>query len=393
MKQKTYIIIGLIIVLLLLAVWLFMLFSPKTPAELWNDFNLNGEEDPTITIPPPPVVEEEPVVNMERPRLRQLTTRPVIGFKEVQPATTSLPVMYYAEAGTGHIYTIDIASGKEERISNTTIPEANYASFSPSGSYVAVRAKNDRRANSFAWSALSTTSSGLNLQTVDVQADTFSTISNTNIVYTTRGSGGLTAKALNFSSGVTTDLFTIPFFEATMIWGSSTNSTHFVFPKASYTLEGYLYGISKKTMSRLPVDGFGLTAFTAPNHIIYTKMTEFVPKSYIYNTLTNTHASSPFVLLPEKCVASATLPDTLWCGFDLAETLPITFPDAWYQGTMSFTDTIWEVNLATQAADPLVDTFKESSREIDIISMAIGGSEQALYFINKNDNTLWMYEL
>lgn len=395
MKQKTYIIIGIVTVLLLLGVWVYMLFfgTPKSVDDIWNDFNLGGEEDPTLIIEPEPVITEEPVVNLDRPRLRQLTTKPVIGFKEVQVSTTSAPVMYYAEAGTGHLYTIDLVSGTEERISNTTIPEANYASFSGDGAYVAVRSKNDKRANTFVWAEINNTSASLSLNTVDAQAYDFKIISATELIYTTRSVSGLTANALDLSKNTKTELFTLPFYEATMMWGSSTQEKHYAYPKATYAMEGYLYGISKKTMSRLPIDGFGLTAFTAPNYIMYTKMTEFVPKTYIYNTVTDTHDMSPFVLMPEKCVTSQKVADTIWCGNDTTMTLPVSFPDTWYKGMMSFKDTIWKINPSSQTADPIVDTFTESKREIDIINMSIGSSESALYFINKNDNTLWMYEL
>ncbi len=392
MKQSTYLIISLVVALLLIAVWVYLLFfsTPKDPKDVWNNFGLGGDEDIGIIIPPPIVDAEEPVVNLDRHRLRQLTTKPVIGFTEVMTATTTPPVLYYAEAGTGHIFTINLKTGAEERISNTTVAEASYAAFSPQGTLVALRSKNDRRANSFAWQRLGTTTSPLNL--VEVQAYTFKVLNDNELLYSARTTTGLTSYALNLSTKVAKEIFTVPFFEASIVWGSTTQSKHYAYPKPTFALEGYLYEFSKGTMSRSSVDGFGLTAFITPGHIIYNRLANYKPESYIQKKGTTTSELSPIIMLPEKCTGSTVDQNTAWCGYEITQT-PAEFPDAWYRGLSSYTDSIWEVNLSAQSATPLVETLSESGRAIDITRMTVGPSEQALYFINKNDNTLWMYEL
>lgn len=393
MKQKTFIIGAIIVVVILLAAFAYLLIfgTPKNPDDIFNDLGLAGEEEGGAIVAPPVV--EEPVVNMNRPRLRQLTTKPVIGFTEVA-ATAAKPIaVQYVEAGTGHIYTIDLTSGKEERISNTTIAEASVASFSPNGDWVAIKAKNDRRATNLTIGTLASSTTNLQTTLIEKAISDFKIINNTELVYTVASPTGLQNIALDLTTGVEKNLFTVPFFEASFQWGTSSDSSHYVYNRPSYTLEGYLYRFTAGKMGRVPVDGFGLTVFDTPEHIGYIEVTDFKPKGYIYNKVTDSRGESPVLMLPEKCTYSKFSIDLAWCAYEMT-TLPLEFPDYWYKGTTSFKDTIWEINLTTLQATPLVNTLTETSgREIDIMNMSIGDSESGLYFINKNDNTLWMYEL
>lgn len=394
MSQKTYIIIATLIIVLLLAVWLYLIVfgTPKSPGDIFNAFGPGGQDDGGQVIPAPPA--PEPVVNVERPRLRQLTTKPVIGFTEA-PASTSTPILvYYAEAGNGNIYTINpFTTEAEVRVSNTTLKEANVASFSQDGQTVAVRLDNDRRTGPLTIGTYSTTTGNYDFVSLETPVSDFKILNAREIVLVSATSTGLRNTLRNLKTGKESELFTVPFFEATMQWGTSSTDSHYVYTKPTYLLEGYTYKFSKGSMSRVPVDGYGLIAFNTPSHIAYTEIQEFVPMSYIYSKESDTKAESPIKIIPEKCTASLKNTYTIWCGVE-ARSYPPEFPDDWYRGKMSFKDTIWQVDLLTAQANPIVDTLVESAgRELDIINMAIGESERALYFINKNDNTLWMYEL
>ncbi len=393
MKQKYLIISGLVIVLLLLAIWLYLMFfgTPKNPDDIFADLGFGGNEN-GIVVAPPEIKEETPVVNMARPRLRQLTIRPVIGFAEVQ-ATTSDPIyIYYAEAGTGHVYQIELSSGTENRISNTTIAEASIAKFSPDGQAVAIRARNDRRANELNLVIIDTSTGSLQTSLLKEQVYDFTLISSSSLLYTIRTNEGLVARVRDWRQEKESALFTIPFYEAMIAWGETKDGAHIVYPKASHLLEGYLYSFTKGKMSRLPVSGFGLTAINSGDYITYTNTKEYVPTSYIYSASSSLVSQAPIIMLPEKCAGSKKDTSRIWCGAD-DTARDFAFPDNWYRGQVSFTDTLWQVNLAEPSADFLVDTLAESGRAIDVNSMIVGDSETALYFTNKNDNTLWMYEL
>jgi hypothetical protein len=146
-------------------------------------------------------------------------------------------------------------------------------------------------------------------------------------------------------------------------------------------------------MSRLPIAGFGLTMFANSDFIIYNKTEKFKPMTKIYS-IKNSEVSeiAPFIALPEKCAESKRTTAYVWCGFESGKTV-LEFPDHWYRGIASYQDSIWRINTDGSSSELLVDTFREQNRAIDIIHMTMGDSETALYFTNKNDNTLWMYEL
>src|SRR6056297_1164176 len=112
MKRPVFIIIGIILVIVLIAVWIYVLFV-GTPTSIDEQFAEFGFGETVEPINPEPVVEPqpEPVVDIATDqRLRQLTTRPVAGFAEIQVSTSSAPAVVYMEVGTGHIFSIDLTS-------------------------------------------------------------------------------------------------------------------------------------------------------------------------------------------------------------------------------------------------------------------------------------------
>ncbi len=397
MKQTTFIVLGALVILVLIGAWVYVLISgsPKEGGQFFTDLGLGGEEDTGIVIAPEPVAPEEPVVNMDRPRLRQLTTKPVIGFTEVQATTSDPVVVYYAEAGTGHVYTIRLDSGEETRISNTTVDggEASMASFSPGGDAVAIRSHNDKRSGKLTVGNFDRAAGSLKLIPFETAVSDFTLVSSSSLLYTSRTEAGIVATEHNLTTGTESTVFTVPFYEALIQWGTSSRSIHNVYTKPSYLLEGYLYSFTRGTPARFPVSGFGFSALGSPLYTVYSTTTDFTPRSFSYASETGERTPLSIITLPEKCVFSTKQVGLLWCGYELKKPA-FEFPDSWYRGEESFKDSLWLVDLtAGGAAELLVDTFSASGREIDIASMRIGGSETALYFINKNDNTLWMYEL
>jgi len=394
MKTTNLLIIGVILVILLVALLVYLLlFSGQRSPVNFADLNIGGQIDDTVVTPPETPEEiAEPVVNLDRPRLRQLTTRPTIGFVETQATSTEPLFIKYMEAGSGNIFKINLDSGEETRLTNTTIPMAHLARFSPDGTTVAVRSRNDRRAGELTVAKIPNEPGGLEIKnTLDSVYD-FTVFSSTTIAYTERTAHGMRASSYSLVRGNTTTLFTIPFFEATIAWGNRPSAAHVVYPRPSHALGGYLYTFTNGRMSRLPASGFGFTALNTENFIVYTETTNFKPKTYIYNKETRTRNEFPLVLLPEKCTPDLSDVNTIWCGNE-ETTLPLEFPDLWYKGVLSFKDSLWQIDLASLSAFHIVDTLAESGREIDIVDIAAGASGTAIYFINKNDNTLWMYEI
>ena len=387
MQKKIIIIIGAVVILLLLSVWAYLLFfgTPKNTDEIFSNFDMNGTEENFVAT----TTEDTPKVDISQSKLRQLTTKPVAGFNTItkQDGTSIL----YAEMGTGHIYSINTSSGEEKRISGTTVAGVNTAVISQNGDYVALGTKSNRGV-SLNIGKISTSSNELLLKDFSTKVESFAiTSSGTDLLYTTKDATGLSGHSYNFKSNTDKTIFTLPFHEAVIQWGNEANSTHYLYPKSTYLLEGYLYKVSNGKISRLPVSGYGLNALANDDIIAYSVNENSEIKNYIFNQKTQTTLPLSATILPEKCLI-ANVGYKVVCAWE-PRSLPTEFPDQWYQGSLNFKDSIWNIYGDYSSVDLLVDTFGESGREIDIINIRLDDNEKAVYFINKNDNTLWMYEL
>jgi len=393
MKKPVFIIISVVVILVLLAAWVYLLFfnTPRTPDD--NNFSNIGTVGGELGENPNQVSDEKPVVNVDRPSLRQLTTKPIAGFGEVDDLTgPELPFVYYVEMGTGHIYSINLETGEEVRISGTTIPNTESATISTDGNYVAVGRRSNTKAQSVSIAKINSDS---DLVLIDfpksIEQFTFS-LDNIHLLYATREATGLVGYSYNLNTEVHQQIFSLPFHEATIQWGNSANDTHYVYPKTTYLLEGALYEIKSGKISRLPVAGNGLFSLASDDIIAYGVTEKRIQENYILNRETGNRKRNAFALLPEKCVFSF-MKDILICALDENNNRSYEFPDTWYRGEISFRDSLWSINRSDVAFSLLSDIFRESSREVDVTDMEIGIAEKAVYFTNKNDNTLWMYEL
>ncbi|PIW96925.1 hypothetical protein COZ82_02310, partial [Candidatus Kaiserbacteria bacterium CG_4_8_14_3_um_filter_38_9] len=212
-----------------------------------------------IIQPTASTTDEKPVVNVASlAKLRQLTTRPVIGFREFQASSTAPKFITYAEGGTGNIYTINLSSGEETRVSNVTIPIAEKAVFSGNGRFVAIRSgftnKNE---------VMLVDLDDLN----DIKSEVLSfrindfTFSNTDdFLFTETVSTGIIGRSLNPLTKEVKNIFNIPFQQVTMVWSRDGVTPHYAYPKASSLLLGYLYVIKEGSIVRVPISGSGLTA-------------------------------------------------------------------------------------------------------------------------------------
>ena len=138
--KRLFFIIGITSIFILAMVLLFLLLASDTQKkQIFNTFNFGGSslEEGTIEQIIDAIIPGNEV--NELAALRQLTIKQVIGAIEITPtASSSNTLVSYAEAGTGHIYNLNIQTAVEERISNITVPTAQKAVFSKSGKYAAV---------------------------------------------------------------------------------------------------------------------------------------------------------------------------------------------------------------------------------------------------------------
>lgn len=381
MKRSFYI-VGIILIVILVVVWLFLLFAnDDTKSDVYNRFGLEGSPEEGIF---------EEVIDaiipdvFQKQYLRQLTTKRVVGYTEVVTASSTL--VYFVEGGTGHVYTIDpMIEGSETRISNITVPVATKAVVSTSGQHVVVRSGNQTEAG---LTVLTRNGENIETYTLDEPTRDFTINSNNDVLYTISMAGGLYGKSLDLETKTTKTLFEIPFKEATVVWGDGPDDSHYVFPKTSRYLEGYLYKITAGKFTRTPISGFGLMAQAVNNQVIHTKIQNNSFSSTITDLETNYSQPLFLAFIPEKCTFGV---GATYCA-EGGQATDYGFPDNWYRGEVSFTDSLWKVSASDTGADFVVNTLEESGREIDVVNLTAGLDDLFLYFNNRNDQSLWVYE-
>lgn len=393
MKKITFIILGSISIILL-GVWAYLLFfhTPSEEGGFFTDFGWFADQEVTPIEVLPPVEEEVPLVNVAGPRLRQLTTKPVAGYVEVFSTSSEPYFVRYVEAGLGHIYGINMETGEEARISNTTIAQANRAEFSPSGDQVAIQADITARNTITVGTIAEGEFTGQNLPT-SITDFTFADTGELYYSEITAGGTDTLGKALNLTTSNTRDLFTIPFRSASIGWAKDGRTVHYTYTKPASRLFGYMYTISGDTVLREPVTGNGLNVIANDTHIVYTRREGEQNITYAYNRDTNSVTELAINVIPEKC----TFPklenqtDILLCAYDMGF-YDYKFIDEWYKGIRSFGDAVWEIDLNSGSARNTLAS-NTSGQALDIQSLLYSDDTNTLYFINKNNKTLWAYDL
>jgi hypothetical protein len=393
MKRPLFIIIGAIIVLILLVVWLYVLFfsDPRPNNDTFADLNFPNQEADIQPATDPE--EQSSIVNVGgAQQLRQLTTSPVIGYQEVWTSTTSDPMVYYVEAGTGYIRSINLTSGEEVQLSGTTVANAVDAAITPNGRYILMQSGTGRNAT-FIVGEISTSSNSIITQELPARITDFVSTSDNTFLLAARNDSGLLVDEHFPADGSDQFLFEIPFQEAAIAWGKRADSPHVVYPKASHQLQGYLYRAEGGTLTRLPADGYGLSATINESYVLYSKQDQDVDRYRSYKITSNlspTPQNAPIAVIPEKCAPLAFYEPAFVCAATPTE-YDETTPDSWYQGTARYADSLWQVDLLSNNASQLVNITNKTGREVDVYNIKNNGDDARFYFTNRLDRTLWVY--
>ena len=384
MKKSVFITFSIIVTLIILSIWayLFTFGAPKDSAEIFANFGLGNKEGSSPVIVDTTTVD----VNDSTPEgvpqaLKQLTLRPVAGATFTANGST----VRYVEQGTGHIYSINLVSGAESLISGTTLPGTREALFSKDGTQVAISIFDGTELKTLVGSVgESATQSFTGVSLPQGAQDIFFDTATNTLLYTLEGESGVSGYSYNTKKETGIQLFSIPLKDVTVLWGGE--SIHaYTTPTASQT--GYLYKISKNELAYVTEGGPGLMGFIFNNAPIVTTTDDaWVVSSVI---ALGKKAPLPMAVIPEKCVGSETF---LYCAVPRDFGNVGTFPDNWYKGVTSYSDILWEIDVAVGIAIPISDFEFESGRQIDVSKIGISEDNTRLYFINKNDNTLWMFD-
>src|SRR3989339_198817 len=347
----------------------------------------------------------------DKPLFLQLAQGPVAGAINV--SREGKTYVRYVLRENGFIYEVDPETGVSNQLTNTTIPRIYEAYFGNSGNTVILRYLTRDELSRL--DVIKTYLANLELPTNGT--------STTNIVGTLRGEYlPDNISALSISPDKKNLFYLLPIPEGvsgTIVPLQSTqqakevfrnsfgewlpqlldNGTVLLTTKASADVPGYsyIYDPKNKTLERMIREKNGLTtqANSSGTLVIYNENIAGNFTLGLYNNKVISSADSdaqneapiPLTTLPEKC-AWGTVHHTLYCGAPLSIG-NVKIPDEWYQGITTFSDLFWMVNTDTEEISLLADPKDEPKRSFDVIVPFIDNKESFLFFVDKNDSSLW----
>ncbi len=386
MKKIYFFIFTGVIITLLVGFWVysFLFGSPTNDDSIFTNLGIFGQNN-TEEIYTPPVTDETPVVDVAADQLRQLTTKPVLVGKIL--AQNDVSVMRYVEAGTGHIFDINLTTGSENRVSQISIPFASEAVISPSGDYVAVRSGYTNN-NTLILVDLTTETSPIETKLPN-QVESFAFGYNNELLFTEFSLGQTEGRGYLPSTKTTRRLFSAPFTTHNMAWSNSSTSNHIIYTKPAASQLGYAYEITASGLKRLSISGFGLTV-SQSNGVRFIGTLSGANYITTIGTRSGTFERSPAAVIPEKCTVSAREIDVYFCASPIRLQIA-NYPDVWYQGKYTFDDYLWAAKPGRSTL--LVHPLQSLGRSLDIVDPQLSQDERMVYFINKTDKSLWLYEI
>lgn len=375
----------------------FFPFGKKEEVPLPNDEEENP--DNTNNIDP----NEENPNNIIKPKIRKIYQGPVAGIisiektriDETDPSTVTLyPAVRSVNRISGHIIDIFTDTEKEVVASSRTIPQIHEAIFGPLGSSVAFRylSTDLETAETFVASFVPGASAENALKGSFLPEDliSLSVDEQTGKLFYLQNFDGQASGSTSDPDGANKkSIFSHPFSEWATDFISPTKILFTSKPSGLVAGYSYILNTQNNVFEKLIGGIKGLTVLpnkTGDKFLIGEAGSSSM-KISLYDSKTSKLTGTSINTLPEKCVWSSS-GIYIYCGIPVNPSTG-TYPDVWYQGQVSFTDSIDKYN--TQ--DGTKETLGFPSEQIDMINLSLSKDESYLYFINKRDGSIWVVDL
>lgn len=401
MSRRKKIIIAIIVAVLLLTVGVLVFFylygreapvAPEEPGEFPSTEDTGfPPEETTPTVLPEESTKAGPV-------LRQLTTTPVAGA--IIAGSGTKVAVRYVDRATGNVFEISPDGGAAKRITNTTIPKIYEAFFAKSGtSLIARYLKEDNETIETFSGTVKTKSGGQegdltgSFFPANIKALALSPEGN-RVFYLREENGGAVGITTTIAGAAKTEVFRSPLRE----WNAAWPKTDIIMltSKPSALAEGIIQFLNPETGGLTPILSRlrGLTALAdgSAAKILYSWSQNTGLSASIFERKSRAQTKLSLPTLPEKCVFAGKAGEKLYCG--VPNSLPpASYPDAWYQGIISFEDEVWTFDTTDAIPRLIMDVSAEAKTPLDIVYLALSSDEQYLIFTNKTDGTLWSLQL
>ncbi len=339
------------------------------------------------------------IVDTTPDRLRRISSEPISGFTVLDNKKTGKTDIRYILRANGNIYETYSDSLELKRLSITTIPKVYESQWLPSGNNLIIRyLKNDNESIETFSVKINPATTTLNefeggvdgnhlIEKITTLAINPAGDKIFYLVNNLSGSVGVISKPDGLNKKV---IFESPLVEWLSTWPKEEIVT--LNTKASYKIPGYLYFLNTKTGDFSKVIGNlpGLTSKTnsAVTEVLYSDSIRDIPRLYLYNIKSKEAKLLSWNTFAEKCIWGRENSKIIYCA--VPNTIPNgQYPDDWYQGLVSFSDSIWMLDTETGASSLVLDTEKTTGDKLDIVEMQISQKDDILLFMNKTDLNFW----
>lgn len=332
------------------------------------------------------------------PRLRQLADFPVAGATIIQNNEKETLIRFIASEN-GHIFEIPADSATQKRISNTTILRIQDAKWLSGGDAFIARfldEDSEQIKSFYAEIRQSEIESEGTVDGVFLSNDIKElALSDKDKIFSLLQSGDGSVGIISEANGnKKVQIFNSPLSGWNIEWPSGDKIA--LTTKPSANILGYLYFLNTNTkkLEKILSGIRGLTTLVNKD-MTYVLFTQNESRRLLLSMLdieNNEITDLPIWTLPEKCVWSELNKNIIYCG--VPDTTPQgDIPDIWYQGLVSFSDSVWMIDIETKTADVISNPADAAGADIDIIKPILSIDENYLIFTNKKDYTLWGLEL
>lgn len=374
--------------------------TPRT----FNPFGIFGPQD-TAPRAPTTSTNNEPTFGGFISRFRRIAVGPIAGAIFYEATNTGPWNIRFVERETGNIFESGTSTTATRRLTNTTIPRIQNALWSPVGDMVAVQYLRDdgetietflakvpaqpaqeegvpERPNEQVLEGVILPPNIFTLSWNPSGKGLFSIIPDKN---------GSIAFITNSITRSTKSAFSSPLHEWRAFF---SNGRVLLSTKASRDVRGFSYTIAESGGEMKKVLGDHLALATLPNStlskILYSSLVNGQMMLSVLDVKTLSSTALGIATLAEKCVWA--IDDvTVYCGVPIA--ISDTTPDAWYQGLLSFGDTLWKIDTTNNISEILVDTSAYVDSGIDIIAPTVDNTQSHILLIDKKTGALWILRL
>ena len=409
MNRKIVIIPATIIILLLIGVGLYFSFNKPSTRPTGGLFPGGGQpigggsptgKDGEVNV----AVNFDDKTHPEATRLHELHKTPVAGVSFIENSDHQ-QYARYIERGLGHIYETFLATLAETRISNETHAELGEALWGNGGKSVLIRYVDTANSGAIKTRILNMggpmpSFAGASSTNTFMRVDQLflpdfipfvapSEDASDKLFYLENSASSAFGSTVTWRGVSTASIFSSTFTEWLPQFPNQNLVTLTTRPSAN--IPGYSFFLNTKTRAVTKIlSGInGLTTKTSRDGktVLYTETKNSAPTLYTYDILKKSVRALSLQTLSEKCAWSAKHVTVVYCA--VPQTLPqAIYPDQWYQGLVSFSDSVWKIDTATGVTENI---FTPPS--LDIINPVLSSDDSYFLFMNKVTGTPWVYRL